>query len=66
MANNKVNQRILKKKSMKTLMPKVYKNPKSVTLNFTLWGGDGAEQNFRHISTIMIYINEIHQRVLKL
>ena len=30
------------------------------------WGGDGADKNFRPISTIMPNMNEIHQRVFKI
>ena len=30
------------------------------------WGGDGADKNFRPISTIMPYMNEIHRRVFKI
>ena len=29
-------------------------------------GGDGTDKNFRPISTIMPYMNEIHQRVFKI
>ena len=29
-------------------------------------GGDGADKNFRPISTIMLNMNEIHQRVFKI
>ena len=29
-------------------------------------GGDGADKNLRPISTIMPYMNEIHQRVFKI
>ena len=31
-----------------------------------LWGGDGANKNFRAISTIMPNMNEIHQKVFKI
>ena len=30
------------------------------------WGGDGADKNFRPISTTMPNMNEIHQRVFKI
>ena len=30
------------------------------------WGGDGANKNFRPISTIMPNMNEIHQKVFKI
>ena len=30
------------------------------------WGGDGADKNFSPISTIMLNMNEIHQRVSKI
>ena len=30
------------------------------------WGGDGADKNFRPISTIMSNMYEIHQRVFKI
>ena len=30
------------------------------------WGGDGADKNFRPISTIMPNMNEIHQRIFKI
>ena len=44
-----------------------YKNSKSVTLfPRSLRGGDGADKNFRPISTIMPYMNKIHQRVFKI
>ena len=45
------------------------------TKTLTLWlfyenskprGGDGADKNFRPISTIMPYMNKIHQRVFKI
>ena len=29
-------------------------------------GGDGADKNFRPLSTIMPYMNKIHQRVFKI
>ena len=44
-----------------------YKNSKSVTLfPRSPRGGDGADKNFRPISTIMPYMNKIHQRVFKI
>ena len=44
-----------------------YKNSKSVTLfPKSTRGGDGADKNFRPISTIMPYMNKIHQRVFKI
>ena len=44
-----------------------YKNSKSVTLfPRSPRGGDGADKNFRSISTIMPYMNKIHQRVFKI
>ena len=44
-----------------------YENSKSVTLfPRSLRGGDGADKNFRPISTIMAYMNKIHQRVFKI
>ena len=44
-----------------------YKNSKSVTLFLrSPQGGDGADKNFRPISTIMPYMNKIHQRVFKI
>ena len=44
-----------------------YENSKSVTLfPRSPRGGDGADKNFRPISTIMPYMNEIHQRVFKI
>ena len=44
-----------------------YENSKSVTLfPRSPRGGDGADKNFRPISTIMPYMNKIHQRVFKI
>ena len=44
-----------------------YENSKSVTLTpRSPQGWDGADKNFRPISTIMPNMNEIHQRVFKI
>ena len=44
-----------------------YENSKSVTLTpRSPRGGDGADKNFRPISTIMPNMNEIHQRIFKI
>ena len=71
---NEIHQRVFKKIwglinfNTKTLTLRLfYKNSKSVTLfPRSPRGGDGADKNFRPISTIIPYMNKIHQRVFKI
>ena len=70
---NKIHQRVFKIWGLINFNTKTltlwlfYKNSKSVTLfPRSPRGGDGADKNFRPISTIMPYMNKIHQRVFKI